>query len=105
MTGACLSDFDHPTCHGHPEKLDPWQAKLFSWEVLKIDRVQGVRTAFLGKVGLALSGAGFKVEQQKLSAEVFVFPRPIGMRFLSDEAQTKTNGDLENLQEYFAIKF
>jgi predicted acylesterase/phospholipase RssA len=34
-----------------------------AWEALKEflgDRVQGVRTAFLGKVGLALSGGGFR---------------------------------------------
>jgi predicted acylesterase/phospholipase RssA len=41
----------------------PQMAEAGAWEALKEflgDRVQGVRTAFLGKVGLALSGGGFR---------------------------------------------
>ncbi len=42
---------------------DPQKVETGAWEALKEflgDKVQGVRTAFLGKVGLALSGGGFR---------------------------------------------
>lgn len=57
-TARQLASLAQIQSHGNTQKVETG-----AWEALKEflgDRVHGVRTAFLGKVGLALSGGGFR---------------------------------------------